>query len=233
MIRLFTVPVEHRRNTHHHEMSFSAECSALKISWLILYTFVRYIFILILFCSIANGQTQEPGLSDDFEYRSEICSLNESLITNRQWLSFIQRVEAACGIRTQESAGYSMAVTAIANEIASKKSEYKAAFGRAFSTQSCSCKVDIFTMSADVNDTSALSEALCNATGNLANYEKDMKNIRAEMAQIGFAPKPAQKYQWTRERMFLKETVSVLSKAYKARTGKSFAGSNCVNGTDQ
>lgn len=183
--------------------------------------------ILLLF-PIMPVCAQDDSSSKNDEYHTEICSLYESYLSNTQWLSFTQRVEAACGIRTQESRRLLMAVTAITNELATKKAEYKAAFGHAFSTQSCSCAVNIFTISTDINDSTALIEALCNTTANLTDYEKDMKNIRSEMTKAGYAPKPIQKYQWTRDRMYLKETVTALSKVYKTRTGRTYVNSICA-----
>lgn len=183
---------------------------------------------ILLFIPIMPVCAQDGSSSKNDEYHTEICSLYESYLSNTQWLSFTQRVEAACGIRTQESRRLSMAVTAIANELATKKAEYKAAFGHAFSTQSCSCAVNIFTISTDINDSTALIEALCNTTANLTDYEKDMKSIRSEMTKAGYAPKPAQKYQWTRDRLFLKESVVSLRKAYLSAVGHEFNQTTCA-----
>jgi hypothetical protein len=175
------------------------------------------------------GTSQEDSDYALASLHDEICGLNESLATTRQWLAFVTRVEAASGVQSEERRQYAMSANLMSNEMATLKSAYRKETGKSFDVSSCNCKADIFLSGVEPHDTAGLERALCDATNNLAEYEEDLKNIRSEMAQVGYSARPLQRYQWTRDKMFLKETIAALKKSYLRLAGRSLSSSSCSN----
>jgi len=141
------------------------------------------IFSFVLCCSGTSQEDSDYALAS---LHDEIRRLHESLTTTRQWLAFVKRVEAASGVQSEEKKQYAMSVNLMSNEMATLKSNYRQETGKSFDFSSCNCKADIFLSGVEPNDTAGLEQAFCDATASLAEYEEDLKNIRAEMVQVGY-----------------------------------------------
>jgi hypothetical protein len=191
----------------------------------------KFVLAILLFLIPLFAQENEISNSefDSVASRDEICSLQQSLREQSQWLSFTRHVESTCGIKTDEGKQLALACNEIANELAVKKRNYKSLAGRFFNEKSCELTEDIFLYDVDITDSAAIISSICYNLKNLSEHKKSLKNIQSQYNALGRSLKTSERYQWTRDRIFLEQSLEVLKKAYKTRTGRGFNKADCGN----